>query len=380
MADRWMDERDRQWRERDWRRNERLSRGGGEDYRQGDDRREDYRGDYGGSDYGERSFEPRDPYARGQSPYPSDQARFGGADYTRPESAQRYEGEISGQARGGPWQGYQNQAPNERSGYQARHGGDYSRHEGRSPNYRDEQDRRRERHEADRRRGPYGGGDYARNALHQSVSNFAGHYDESRDPSRHRQGPGGQWPQDDTRAEQDRGHSGGRNFFERATNKLSSWFGYEEDDRGMAARGQHRGRGPQGYKRSDERIADDVHERLTDDPWVDASDIQVSVSAGEVTLSGTVEDRESKHRAERIVEDLSGVHHVQNNLRVQKANPIRDPGRGFGDSANAAQMRQAEVHPTDNDPTAQRLATTMGADPTLGQHQERTSTGRKTDS
>lgn len=77
-----------------------------------------------------------------------------------------------------------------------------------------------------------------------------------------------------------------------------------------------RGRGPQGYKRTEERISDDAHQRLTDDPWLDASAVSLSVNAGEVTLSGTVENREAKHRAERLVEDLSGVNHVQNNLRI----------------------------------------------------------------
>ena len=377
MADRWMDERDRQWRERDWRRNERLSRSGQE--------RGDYdRGDYGGADYGDRSFEPRDPYARGQSPYPSDQYRQqGGPDYTRPESSRRYAGEISGQARGGHWQGYQNPYPNERSGYQARHGGDYSMNEGRSPNFQDERGRSPDRYDNEderRRASGYGHEDYARQALHQSMTNYAGRYEAQRPDYARRQGPVSEahWPDDTRRAEDDRGHSGGRNFLERATDKLSSWFGYDEDQR--RASGGHRGRGPQGYKRSDERITEEVHERLTDDPWLDASHIQVAVSGGEVTLTGTVEDREAKHRAERIVEDLSGVHHVQNNLRVQPGNPLTGSGHGFGDSANAAQMRQAEAGASHEDSTAARLATTMGADPTLGQPQERTSTGRKTDS
>ena len=45
----------------------------------------------------------------------------------------------------------------------------------------------------------------------------------------------------------------------------------------------------------------------------------VTVDKGEVTLNGTVTGRDAKRRAEDIVEDLSGVKHVQNNLRVQAA-------------------------------------------------------------
>src|SRR5262245_29949641 len=48
------------------------------------------------------------------------------------------------------------------------------------------------------------------------------------------------------------------------------------------------GRGPKNYKRSDERIEEDVCERLTENAELDASDITVQVQNAEVTLSGTV--------------------------------------------------------------------------------------------
>lgn len=78
----------------------------------------------------------------------------------------------------------------------------------------------------------------------------------------------------------------------------------------------HRGRGPRNYRRSDERILEEVVHRLTDDAHVDASDIEVSVKDREVTLSGTVATRFEKRRAEDIAEAVSGVTHVQNNLRM----------------------------------------------------------------
>jgi hypothetical protein len=62
-----------------------------------------------------------------------------------------------------------------------------------------------------------------------------------------------------------------------------------------------------------------VNDRLTDDPRLDASEIEVTVAAREVTLSGTVHTRQDKRRAEDIVDTVSGVTHVQNNLRVQNA-------------------------------------------------------------
>src|SRR5690606_11858476 len=54
--------------------------------------------------------------------------------------------------------------------------------------------------------------------------------------------------------------------------------------------GQYRGRGPRGYKRSDDRIREEVCDCLTDDDRLDASNIEVTVKDSEVTLSGYVTD------------------------------------------------------------------------------------------
>lgn len=143
-------------------------------------------------------------------------------------------------------------------------------------------------------------------------------------------------------------------FLHRAGEKVAAWFAgggegriYDPDYLGAAPKGRAdaRGLGPQGYKRSDERISDDAHERLTEDAWLDASNVSISVSDGEITLAGTVETREAKHRAERIVEELSGVTHVQNNLRVAKGSYFTRPASGYGDSVLGAQMRAAQAEP-----------------------------------
>jgi osmotically-inducible protein OsmY len=102
---------------------------------------------------------------------------------------------------------------------------------------------------------------------------------------------------------------------------VASWFGDEEAERRRRIdelRGGYRGREPRGYKRSDERIREDLNDRLTDAPYLDASDIDVSVNNCEVTLSGTVENRLAKRRAEDIAESVSGVTNVQNSLRVSQ--------------------------------------------------------------
>jgi osmotically-inducible protein OsmY len=113
---------------------------------------------------------------------------------------------------------------------------------------------------------------------------------------------------------------GGRNAWDKTKDEVKSWFGSESAERRRdwdKAQGEHRGRGPKNYTRSDERIRDDVNDRLSDDSWLDASNIEVSVQGGEVTLSGTVTSRSDKRRAEDLAESCSGVKHVQNNLRLQ---------------------------------------------------------------
>ena len=84
-------------------------------------------------------------------------------------------------------------------------------------------------------------------------------------------------------------------------------------------RQDHFGRGPKGYRRSDARIQEDVSELLKAHYAVDASDIEVSVQDGVVTLSGTVSDRRSKRMAERCIEDVSGVDDVTNQVRVSSS-------------------------------------------------------------
>jgi hypothetical protein len=82
------------------------------------------------------------------------------------------------------------------------------------------------------------------------------------------------------------------------------------------SRGPHTGRGPVGFQRSDDRIRELVCEALTDDGEVDASHIEVTVKAGEVTLTGAIEDRRMKRLAEHCVEAVPGVKDVHNQLRI----------------------------------------------------------------
>jgi hypothetical protein len=83
--------------------------------------------------------------------------------------------------------------------------------------------------------------------------------------------------------------------------------------------GRFSGKGPKGYTRSDERIKEQVSEKLEESGDIDASEITVEVRGGEVTLEGTVPDRWMKRMAEDVAEECSGVKQVQNRLRVEKA-------------------------------------------------------------
>lgn len=125
-----------------------------------------------------------------------------------------------------------------------------------------------------------------------------------------------------------------RGFLERAGDEVASWFG-DEDAARRRRQDHHRGRGPTNYTRSDERILEDACDALTDDWDVDARNVQVTVSNGEVTLDGTVDSRFGKRRAEDCVEDVSGVKHVQNNLRVSDRDYGSDTTYASGSESKA---------------------------------------------
>jgi osmotically-inducible protein OsmY len=133
------------------------------------------------------------------------------------------------------------------------------------------------------------------------------------------------------------GNDNDNDWWDRAKNKVSSWFS-DDDDRNegnrrnynmhegnrhnvdnsseQQGRGQHWGKGPRGYQRSEDRIREDVCERLAYDGHVDASDIDVKVEGTEVILTGTVRSRAEKRRAEDLVDSIMGVHNVENRIRV----------------------------------------------------------------
>jgi osmotically-inducible protein OsmY len=138
----------------------------------------------------------------------------------------------------------------------------------------------------------------------------------------------------------------GRDWNRDRTNESERNYGYGSDfGYGQQSRGDYRGRereegfgqqlretgqrvmgkikrafrGTKGYKRSDDRIREDVNDRLSLQEQLDPSEIEVAVSNGEVTLTGSVTTRREKFLAEEISDDVSGVSEVNNQLRVGRA-------------------------------------------------------------
>jgi osmotically-inducible protein OsmY len=164
---------------------------------------------------------------------------------------------------------------------------------------------------------PTGGSGFER-GYNQSTGGYSQRYNY---PSGYRSGERyGEHDYDYDRNRENYGGREGRGWWDRASDEVASWFGDEEAERRrrMDEQRQHRGRGPKGYRRSDERIKEDVNDRLSDDYYLDASDIEVMVQNTEVTLTGTVRNRNDKRRAEDLAESVSGVTNVENRLRVKQ--------------------------------------------------------------
>lgn len=85
--------------------------------------------------------------------------------------------------------------------------------------------------------------------------------------------------------------------------------------------GQYRGVGPRGYTRSDERIKEDVSHLLSDHGGIDASQIEVQVKGGEVTLAGTVPDLRMKGLVLRVLSNAPGVQQLFDQVRVAREEP-----------------------------------------------------------
>lgn len=178
----------------------------------------------------------------------------------------------------------------------------------------------------------------------------------SRDPSRYREDARRAFESSDFQPDEDRGML--YNLGHRIGEVLGEWFGTASDDRAgeraydrsydrpsdrssdragsdrwddsradrygerlgerFGDRASGRRAGPRNFKRSDERIRDEICERLTFASGVNVRDVSVDVSNGVVTLNGTVERRAQKYDIEDIADNTFGVTEVENNIRVER--------------------------------------------------------------
>lgn len=242
----------------------------------------------------------------------SGSSRGYGREYGGDRSSRGYEGrERSGESYGGTRYGDE---------YGSNYGAGFERGEGR---YRDTTDYSQ--------RSSYPGGYQSRGTYGQGGRSY-GEYErgEGRRYGQDRdwyEGRGG-WEGRDRYEGDDRG------WWDRLQDTVASWFGDEDAERRRQMERPYRGRGPKGYRRSDDRIKEDVNDRLSEG-YLDATEVDVSVSGGEVVLSGTVDSRADKRRAEAIAENVSGVSNVENRLRVRDRQQL---GGTYGISEGTSSM------------------------------------------
>lgn len=96
----------------------------------------------------------------------------------------------------------------------------------------------------------------------------------------------------------------------------ATWGEIEQARGSKETSGRHPARGPQAARRSDRSIHQEIHEQLARHSEIDASDLEILVEGGEVTLQGRVGDRSTRWLVEDVVEAVSGVSLVHNQLRV----------------------------------------------------------------
>jgi osmotically-inducible protein OsmY len=274
--------------------------------------------------YGERS-ESRNRYGRDENEREgySRESRWGGQSGRGRYSGSEYGGsEYGGRSRSG---GSQYGGGQYGSSSQSRSRGEYRGREGYRPgsendwDYTDDRESRYGSFVRGYDTGAYD--DSSRQDNWSSASSSRYNY-----PSGYRSG--------DTYRDRGRGYDYGydrrdeeRGWLDRLADKLAAWFGDEDAERRYRMddeRQRHQGKGPKSYRRSDERIREDVNEQLSEG-YLDATNVEVAVAEGVVTLTGTVNSRSDKRRAEDIADEVRGVKNVENRLRVEQSDIDRYP-------------------------------------------------------
>lgn len=157
------------------------------------------------------------------------------------------------------------------------------------------------------------------------------------------------------------GYGGDTSFGSRNTWGGGAYGGWGGPSSQQGMRESYSGRGPKDYKRSDDRVREDVSDRLEQDHGVDASEISVQVQDGEVTLTGTVPSRDQKRRAEDCVEAVSGVREVTNNLRINRGDARGQQAPASETSSSIIGLGGQKSRETEGSSTTQSATTGSGS-------------------
>jgi osmotically-inducible protein OsmY len=179
-----------------------------------------------------------------------------------------------------------------------------------------------------------------------SDRNYNQDYDEYEDRDREwNVGPGGQYRGQPRRGGWG-GHTGGFGSargrylgYQRGSDRDEPRSQYGGGYGGQWREPQRRMQTPKGYTRSDERIREDVCERLAECQF-DISNVSVDVKQGKVTLDGSVSERRMKHQIEDIADNCMGVKDVDNKLRIQR----EGESSGFGESESGSTRSSKREH------------------------------------
>lgn len=106
--------------------------------------------------------------------------------------------------------------------------------------------------------------------------------------------------------------------------------------------GPYSGKGPKGYERPDERIKEEICERLSYHGFIDPSEVDINVEKGEVKLSGTCTNRREKRMIEDVADSVRGVRDVRNELSInQSGNRSENSSGNRSESGNQGNTSSA---------------------------------------
>lgn len=130
--------------------------------------------------------------------------------------------------------------------------------------------------------------------------------------------------------------------------------------------------GPKGYQRSDERLKEDISERLMEAHHIDSSEVTVDVRGAKVILEGVVPSRHMKHAIEDLVDACPGVQDIENRVRVASPNYQGSTGTSQAGSQSATATSQG-ARGTAGAPGTTGTSGTTGASGTTSQSSAGTS-------